>query len=264
MTVIVLVSALEVHHVDEERRGDQQNALVQRGVGREQDREGVRAGELLVTPFAFSYQLTRPRVPSSLDVTLRAGAIIHHIVHDSSRYTGQPTVLVTGTAGTEAELARLQTAAIDVHALMTVLVGDGEHVVAAVENVLHQTAALLVGVQNVHLGRVQAEDYDSLPLSRATLAGERAMHLDQQRAVRTAEVHVEGTVGAAGLALAAVALLEGLHVRREGRTHVEEGHLVLVNLAVIVGEENGVLSGGVVLGEDLPEVDVLHNAHTVD
>ena len=39
-----------------------------------------------------------------------------------------------------------------------VLIGDREHVVAAVEVVLHQAAALLVRVQNVHLGRVQAED----------------------------------------------------------------------------------------------------------
>ena len=40
--------------------------------------------------------------------------------------------------------------------------------------------------------------------------------------------------------------------------------MILLNFAVIVGEENGVLSGGVVLGEDFPEVDVLHNAHATD
>ena len=187
---------------------------MQGGVGREQNREGVCVRELRVTPFAFSHELTRPRVPSSLDVTLRAGAIIHHIVHDSSRYVSQPTLLVAGTAGTEAEIARLEAAPMNVHALLTVLVGDGEHVVAAVEDVLHQTAALLVGVQNVHLGRVQAEDYVSIPVRERTLAGEWTMHLDQQRAVRTAEIHIEGAVGTAGLTLAAVALLERLHVRR--------------------------------------------------
>ena len=67
-------------------------------------------------------------------------------------------LLVAGAEGREAELARLQTAAVDVHALLAVLIGDREHVVAAVEVVLHQAAALLVRVQNVHLGRVQAED----------------------------------------------------------------------------------------------------------
>ena len=101
-------------------------------------------------------------------------------------------------------------------------------------------------------------------LSDRTLAGEGAVHLHQEGAVRTAEVHVELAVGSAHLALTAVALLERLRVIGSKERHVEEGHLVLLNLAVVVGEEDGVLTRSVVVREHLPQVDVLHNTHAVD
>lgn len=90
------------------------------------------------------------------------------------------------------------------------------------------------------------------------------MHLHQEGAVRTAEVHVELAVGSAHLALTAVALLERLRVIGSEERHVEEGHLVLLNLAIVVGEEDGVLTRSVVVREHLPQVDVLHNTHAVD
>lgn len=101
-------------------------------------------------------------------------------------------------------------------------------------------------------------------LSNRTLAGEGAVHLHQEGAVRTAEVHVELAVGSAHLALTAVTLLERLRVIGSEERHVEEGHLVLLNLAVVVGEEDGVLTRSVVVREHLPQVDVLHNTHAVD
>ena len=156
--VLLVIAVLEVHHVDQERRRNQQNALVQRRAGREQNGERVRVRELRLTRPRQPHQLSRPGVPASLDMAFRAGAIIRDIIHDSTFHPQNARLLVAGAEGREAELARLQTAAVDVHALLAVLIGDREHVVAAVEVVLHQAAALLVRVQNVHLGRVQAED----------------------------------------------------------------------------------------------------------
>ena len=130
---------LEVHDVDQEGGSQQQQSLVDIRLRGEGDREGVRVGE----------QLTRPAVPLALDAADGVGAVVDDVVDD----------LAAGAEGEEAPLSWLAAGGLDGHALRARIIHDREVVVEAVEDVLHVAAALAVGVQDVHLGSVQTEDF---------------------------------------------------------------------------------------------------------
>lgn len=53
--------------------------------------------------------------------------------------------------------------------------------------------------------------------------------------------------------------------RGDAKDDIHQGLLVVRDLVVLaVDEEDGVLSSRIVAGEDLPEIDVLNDAHAVD
>lgn len=96
------------------------------------------------------------------------------------------------------------------------------------------------------------------------MTSKRTIHGDHDVVVGTEDVHVEVSVSAAHLALAAVRLFNRL--REEGRhaTHIHQRLLVVGDLVVlVVDEEDGVLSSRIVGGENLPEIDVLDHTHAV-
>ena len=262
--MILVLSVLEVHHVDEEGRRNEHNTFVQRGAWREQNGKCISICELSFTHPHRSYQLPRPRVPTSLDVAFGSCAVIRHIVNDPTIHAQRKRSLVARAAGGETEVARLKAAAVDVHALLTILIGDSEHVVAAVEIVFHQATDLLICVQNMHLRRVQAEDYASRRCSNRTLTCEGTMHLHKERAVRTAEIHIELTIRTTHLTLAAVTLFKRLRITGNAKQNVEKGNLVLINLSIIVSEENGIFTGSIVFCKHFPQVDIFHNTYTIN
>ena len=139
---------LKVHDVDQEGGSQQEQSLVNVRLRREGDREGVRVGELRMVSSPHAYQLARPGVPLALDAADGIGAVVDHVEDD----------LAAGAEGEEAPLSRLAAGGLDGHALRSRVVGDGEVVVEAVEDVLHAAAALSVRVEDVHLGSVQTED----------------------------------------------------------------------------------------------------------
>ena len=96
------------------------------------------------------------------------------------------------------------------------------------------------------------------------MASKGTVHGHHDVVVGAEDVHVEVTVGAAHLTLAAVRFFNGLRGGGGDTTYIHQRLLVVGNLVVLtVDEEDGVLSSGVERGESLPEIDVFNHAHAV-